>query len=604
MRRPIPAKVNGGELLIRPGLCQTRASFHLVSAAVTTIKQAIGQWLGNLTRRLRHHFYLYLAVALTLLLLLDTGVFKLGMQLSQKTFDLLVAHRLHVPAADPEIIIVDVNEASLAALAGEYGHWPWPRQVFGEFLENIEAQRPKAVVFDILFSDADTDNPDSDAYFNDTIGNTSNTYVPFLRLPPEQDGLSEVKPDMISGLQEVTPGAGAKDATLAVVLPHFDAAVASGRLGTHNIYPDRDGIVRQYRLYNDDAGWRLPSLPMTLAKSLGYPLPESQTMLLNWRGKSFAYRYVSFSDVLADMNARQHKRPQNEFTDKIVIIGSTAPSLFDLKATPMATAFPGVEILATAIDNIKHGDPLRAWQGTLPELLLSLAMIWLMALAFYVGLDRYRLGMTLLMGAIGLLAVSYAAINLSNLYLALGGPIAWALLCFCLAKTYALAADRVLHRWLAFGLTTDKAGTRVLLMPIRIECDTPLNEAQRRKLKRQLELHSKTPNAVDVIKGMQSGVFGLFAEMAVVSWSYAETRAEYASQAREDAARLIACLPAILQTIGLRGDTPVRHVQHEGMFTAGRPIASQWRALFGQALVQLEHAEAVTPDPASDHLPA
>ncbi|HWT29321.1 MAG TPA: CHASE2 domain-containing protein, partial [Methylophilaceae bacterium] len=161
---------------------------------MTNLKQAVGQWLANLTRRLRHHFYLYLAALLTLLLLLDAGVFGIGERISQRTFDAMLHSRILVPPADTDILIVDVNEASLSAMAGEYGQWPWPRQVFGEFLENIEAQRPKAVVFDILFSEADIDNPDSDAYFNETIGDTSNTYFPFLRLPAEQDKLSEVKP--------------------------------------------------------------------------------------------------------------------------------------------------------------------------------------------------------------------------------------------------------------------------------------------------------------------------------------------------------------------------------------------------------------------------
>lgn len=570
--------------------------FTGASAAVTNLKQAIGQWLANLTRRLRHHFYLYLAAVLTLLLLLDAGVFGVGERISQRTFDAMLHSRILVPPADTDIVIVDVNEASLSAMAGEYGQWPWPRQVFGEFLENIEAQRPKAVVFDILFSEADIDNPDSDAYFNETIGDTSNTYFPFLRLPAEQDKLSEVKPDMIAGLREIAPGKGDKDAGIAVVLPHFDAAVASGRLGTHNIYPGHDGIVREYRLYNDVHGWRLPSLPMTLARSLGYPLPESQNVLLNWRGKPFSYRYVSFSDVMADMNAQHKKRPQDEFTDKIVLIGSTAPSLFDLKATPMAKAFPGVEILATAIDNVKHGDHLKSWHGSLPMSLLSLAMIWLTALAFYLHLDRYRLGLVFGASMVGLLALSYLVINLSNTYLDFGAPIAWASLCFFLARAYAAAADRVLHRWLAFGVKADAAGTRVLLMPIRVESSTPWSDKLRRRFKRQLELQSTTPNTVDVMRGTQAGVFGLFAEMAVVSWSYAETKADYAAQAREDASQLAQKLPAILQAIGLPRETPVRHVQHEGAFTTGRPIPSQWRGLFAQALIQMEHTPAVTSD--------
>jgi len=77
---------------------------------------------------------------------------------------------------------------------------------------------------------------------------------------------------------------------------------------------------------------------------LGYNLPDKQNVLLNWRGKPFTYHYVSFSDVMLDLSSKEKKRPQNEFTGKIVIIGSTAPSLFDLKATPMAKLYPGVEV--------------------------------------------------------------------------------------------------------------------------------------------------------------------------------------------------------------------------------------------------------------------
>lgn len=75
------------------------------------------------------------------------------------------------------VVQVDINEASLAAMAGDYGRWPWPRQVMGEFFEQIEKQHPKALVFDILFSDPDVLNPDSDAYSNDAVNNTNNTLI-------------------------------------------------------------------------------------------------------------------------------------------------------------------------------------------------------------------------------------------------------------------------------------------------------------------------------------------------------------------------------------------------------------------------------------------
>src|SRR3546814_9540969 len=110
----------------------------------------ITQWLASVTRRLLNNLYIYLAVVLSQLVLLDAGVLHVAENMRQQAFDLMVRNRVIVPEPDKNIIIVDINEASLAAMAEEYGRWPWPRQVFGEFLENIDAQNPKAVVFDVL----------------------------------------------------------------------------------------------------------------------------------------------------------------------------------------------------------------------------------------------------------------------------------------------------------------------------------------------------------------------------------------------------------------------------------------------------------------------
>ncbi|MEN6432996.1 MAG: CHASE2 domain-containing protein, partial [Smithella sp.] len=143
---------------------------------MTKLKLLIGQWLAQTTRKLQNNFYIYLGVLLTLFVFVDAGVFHVGENMRQKAFDLMVRSRLIMPKPDKDIVIVDINEASLAAMAKDFGRYPWPRQVFGEFLDNIEAQNPKAVIFDILFSDADIANPDSDAYFDNAIAATSNTF--------------------------------------------------------------------------------------------------------------------------------------------------------------------------------------------------------------------------------------------------------------------------------------------------------------------------------------------------------------------------------------------------------------------------------------------
>jgi len=561
------------------------------------LKLMLGQWLANLTRKLKSNFYLYLATLFTVFLLLDASVFHRGENMRDKAFDFMVKHRVLQPKADKDIVIVDINEASLAAFAKEYGRWPWPRQVLGEFVENVQAQNPKAIVFDILFSDADIYNPDSDAYFNEVITACDNCFFPILRLDASQDSLSKLKYAQIPGLKAST-GAD-KSAILAAILPHFEGALKANRLGTHNVYPDVDGIVREYRMFHNDDGWNLPALPLVVAQFVTAKNSDllPQNMLINWRGKPFSYTYATFSDVFTDLASKVKKRPQNEFSNKIVIIGSTAPGLFDIKPTAMDKQFPGVEILATAIDNAKHGDYLKVWRGKTPYIFLSLLLIWATTLAFYFNVDRDRFNSIFARSQLGLLALSYVAINVSNTYLDLTAPILWAVALFGIAKIYALANDRALQRWLAFGIKADAATTSVLIMPILVESEEPLGNSLLKKLKRNIELVSTTPNNIEFIQGTQSGIWGLFGDVIVVSWLYADDNPEYANIAKQDAQNIISLLPTLVENLGLPKDTSTRYSMHDGKLISGQEsnatLASQWRTIFAQAVIKLEHEDTV-----------
>ncbi|HEY0907153.1 MAG TPA: CHASE2 domain-containing protein, partial [Methylophilus sp.] len=451
------------------------------------LKLWLGFWLASLTRRLKNNFYLYLALLFSVVIMLDASVFHVGQNMRDKAFDMMVKKRILTPPADPSIVIVDINEASLAALAKDYGRWPWPRQVIGELVENLQTQQPKAIVFDIVFSDADVYNPDSDAYFNDVITGCNYCYFPLLRLDPSQDAQSQLTYAQIPGLQ-AGPEADQK-ATFAAIPPYFKGAWKANRIGTHNVYPDNDGVVRQYRMRHQKHGWTLPALALTVPAGLQYAVAETpDDMLLNWRGKPFTYQYVSFSDLYLDITSAKPKRKADEFKDKIVIIGSTAPALFDIKATAMDKQFPGVEILATAMDNAMHQDYLQVWRGMLPYILLSMLLVWLTTLAFYFKVDRDKFNGIFTGSQIGLLVLSYLAINLVHTYLDLAGPIFWAVAYFGVAKIYALATDRALQRWLAFGLKADATEQEVLLMPIAIESREALGDAILKRIRKEIEL--------------------------------------------------------------------------------------------------------------------
>jgi adenylate cyclase len=560
-------------------------------------KQIVNQllrWRTKLSERIaqlwKQSFYLYLAGLFTVFAVLDATLLHFTGEMRQAAFDTMVRYRLIVPKPDPDIIIVDINEASLAAMARDYGRWPWPRQVMGEFVEQVEKQQPKAVVFDILFSDADVYNPDSDAYFNDAIAATNNTFFPVLRLDPESDKLSQVTPAMIPG---VTPGAQPRpDATVAVVLPHFQAALDGGRLGLHNIYPDADNVAREYLVYRDDYGWRLPSLPARIARELGWGEPSAQRVLLNWRGKPFTYRYVSFSDVFTDLTSREKKRPQDEFRDKIIIIGSTAPSLFDIKATPLDKMHPGVEILATAIDNFKHGDALRYPEARFPYLLLTLTIVWLTAWSFYRDTGRDKIDRAFGLSQFVLVGISYASINLTTTYINLTGPVTVGVAFFTLARLYATTTRRALERSMVRTAAARSGELQATLLLIRL--DTEHNVIRPVVLTRICQALLKTGQAgksVEALAGEQKGLWNLFENTLAISWVANSGDNEAQAAIRRDIDALLAVLPAVLRRHLAQPENAASHFVYHGQIAGGDAARAGWRMMFAEALLEWDKQE-------------
>lgn len=539
-------------------------------------------WLavGN---RLKASFYLYLAVFFTLVVLADSFVLNITAKMRQSSFDLMIKHRLVVAKPDPDIVIVDINEASLAAMAGDYGRWPWPRQVMGEFLEGLERQRPKAVVFDVLFSDPDVYNADSDAYFNDAVAATDNTFFPVLRLDPADDKLSRVYPEDIPGTRPAA-GQAAKGSPIAVVLPFFDATMKGGRLGTHNIYPDSDGVARQYTVYRNEHGWLVPSLPARVVDWLGISPPVRDSILLNWRGKPFTYHYVSFADVFTDMQNRVSTRPKDEFAGKIVIIGSTAAGLFDVKPTPMDRLYPGVEILATAIDNLKNGDYLRVPDTKLFNLLLALLIIWATAYAFYRSVGQETLDRLFGASQFLLIAVSFASINLLTTYINLTGPVMLGVAYFSCARVYAFSARKALDKSAVMSSIATEGEQYAGLMIVRIKAGQDAGgEKAVARIRRGLMRQVKHAKSVDTMKGVQKGIWGLFEGMVVVSWTCNVDDEAAIAQVREEAKSVEAASVELWLAGGGKPDG-IECIIHEGRVEGGVRARAGWAALFGEAL--------------------
>jgi len=168
----------------------------------------------------------------------------------------------------------------------------------------------------------------------------------------------------------------------------------------------------------------------------------------------------------------------------LAIFLSTAPSLFDVKGTPVARIHPGVEILATAIDNFKNGDALRERPSWI-MISAALLLIWSMAIALHrqVHIDVFDTVFGVLQ--VGLVLIAYAVVNLSSWYLDTSAPLSLGVMYFTVARLYYGIA----HGWLADsqvnGIMARPAGTRLLaVLALRLDGATA---AERRRLKGELD---------------------------------------------------------------------------------------------------------------------
>jgi CHASE2 domain-containing sensor protein len=570
----------------------SRSPVKLSRILLRTYTTALRGASGFFARTLKNNFYLLLAGLFTLFILADVFVLHAVVDMRQKAYDVVIKNRIVKPAPDGDIVIVDVNEASLSAMAKDYGRWPWPRQVFGEFVENLEQQKPRAIVFDILFSDPDVFNGDSDVAFNDAIAATNNTFFPMLRLPEASDHLSELRPKMIPGIRPVD-GQQQADDPIAMVLPFFKAALQGGRLGTHNIYPDPDGVVRAYPMHHDVHGWRLPSMPVRVGEVLGWRIPARQDILLNWRGKPFTYRYVSFSDVYLDMLNKDRKRPRDEFAGKIVIIGSTAPSLFDIKATSMAKQFPGVEILATAIDNVKHGDFIRVPDSRWPLLLAALLVLWGTAFAFYRDVEPDRFAKIFGFSQIGLLGVSYLTINLTNFYFNLAGPVFIAFVYFSVAKLYAMASAKALERNVVARSLREGASVVATMALFEIRSrDSLALPAFLRTLRKAAARTGTWPKDVEIMRGAQRGIWGVLDDLLVVTWAHGAGDENARMLVEREVNALVDAMPGLVARSLIAGEALRQHAVHTLPlgFDGAHPTGAQWRRLFAETLEKMGDA--------------
>jgi adenylate cyclase len=306
-------------------------------------------------------------------------------ELRLRTFDLFQVLRPREQKVRP-VVIVDIDEASLR----EIGQWPWPRTVIADLVTRLRAAGAVAVGFDVIFAEPDRMSPavaagsfrgldaetreklaalpSNDAVFAEAIKKAGGIVVgetAASQAAPRAEG--ENAPQ--TGFAIVGPNPRPFLVTFPGLLrniPPIEQA-AAGR-GMFSIDPEPDGIVRRVPVVMEAQGQLAPALTMEMlrvvsragailiradragVKTVAVPGLEVPT---DGRGRFWVYfnkrdpaRSVSATDVLNGRVAPDRLR------GRLVLIGTSATGLLDIKTTPVQPDMPGVEVHAQILENI------------------------------------------------------------------------------------------------------------------------------------------------------------------------------------------------------------------------------------------------------------
>jgi len=331
------------------------------------------------------------------LLLISLNFDKLTSSFDEKLRDILFTMRGEIPTSK-QVVIVDIDEKSLAAL----GQWPFPRIHIAQVLANLANANVGIIGIDMIFAERDRNSPhnmakelgvegefrDNDALLGAVIAQTPTILGYFF-----SDGDS--KNSMPNAATTFDQNASTAILGFNSVVNNIDAishnAYSSGFfnafgdesakmnkipliLSYHNrIYPslalEMVAVATQtQRIKLLDEGGAITGLELS---NLRIPTDQHGFLRINFRGAKRSFKYLSFVDVM------EGRFDTKEVEGKFVLLGASAITLADLKATPFDLAMPGVEVHANAIDNMIQGDFLaQPYYITLLNMaLLALATI-------------------------------------------------------------------------------------------------------------------------------------------------------------------------------------------------------------------------------------
>ena len=395
---------------------------------------------------------------------------------------------------DPRIVIVDLDEKSLA----EVGRWPWGRDRMAELVDKLFERHQIAILgFDVLFAEPDISSglDKLRALERGKLHDVPRFKAELEKIAPSMDhdalfaaamakhpvvlsvnfDFSQTKAGAIRSVGALPPPVltdgdlfgrsfGAmKGFKFIGNLPQLQSQAAAG--GHFNSAPDVDGVIRSAPMLVKHGEDYYESLSLAMVRLLagspplipvlppeadpsGYdaveslrfgqiriPVGENVSALVPFRGPRGSFRYVSATDVMHD------RVPPESLRGAIVLVGTTAAGLFDLRSTPVATVYPGVEIHANLVAGMLDGSFKQS-----PPYALAIEVVTLFLLGILLSFALPRLGPLFGLIAVGLTLALIVGSNLyvwsQNMVWPLAAPVLLVILIYGINVTYGFFIER------------------------------------------------------------------------------------------------------------------------------------------------------------------
>ena len=391
----------------------------------------------------KHAILIVLGLLISLLLVGNAAhLYQLG--IVDRLSNILYDYRLQLTmprTTDARVVILDIDEKSLK----EEGRWPWSRDRLALLVDKLFDKYGIAVVgFDIVFAEKDDSSGlkvlqrigqnqlKSDAQFQATLAQIKpqleydkqfadriknrNVVLGYYLTNQKGANISGALPEPVftADIFKGRPIAFTSWNGYGANLPELQESAASA--GHFNPMVDVDGVVRRVPMLAEYKGAYYESLSLAMVRTLlghpkispgfaeekagGYadlewlqvnangrkfriPVDSDVATFVPYRGGQGSYRYISVTDVLHDRVGIE------QLKGKIVLVGTTAPGLLDMRATPVAEVYPGVEVHANMISGILDQNLKER-----PAYMLGAEAVWLLLIGIALSFLLPRLGAT------------------------------------------------------------------------------------------------------------------------------------------------------------------------------------------------------------------